>query len=135
MSDTDQAKDTQEQAAPGQTDGGAGQEQAAAVSAVDPAEIARLTEDLERSRRRVDELARAYQAQEREREEFKQRLTRERERMLDVERGNVARLVIEAVDELDRCLLMSGSDTSPLAQGVRMIRDNLLGKLQASGIE
>jgi molecular chaperone GrpE len=134
MSDTDQVMDPQQQAAPPQPEAEP-QEAAGAAGGEAAAEVARLTEELERARRRVDELARAYQTQEREREEFKQRLTRERERMLDVERGNVARLVIEAVDELDRCLLVSGQDGSPLAQGVRMIRDNLLGKLQASGVE
>src|SRR5512146_2546176 len=61
----------------------------------------RLEAELDSARRRVDELARAYQALNKDREEFKQRLTRERERMLDVERGNVAQTLLEAVDELD----------------------------------
>ncbi|HEX8823680.1 MAG TPA: nucleotide exchange factor GrpE [Archangium sp.] len=96
----------------------------------------RLEAELDATRRRVDQLARAYQEVQKDREEFKQRLTRERERMMDVERGNVATTLLEAVDELDRCLSMSGGDTtSPLAQGVKMIRDGLLSKLQQSGIE
>src|SRR5829696_4520936 len=57
-----------------------------AAAGVDP-ERQRLEEELAAARRRVDELARAYQAVSQDREEFKQRLTRERERMLDVERG------------------------------------------------
>lgn len=102
---------------------------------VDP-ERERLESELSAARRRVDQLARAYQDLEKDREEFKQRLTRERERMMDVERGNVATILLEAVDELDRCLSMSGGDvSSPLAQGVKMIRDGLLSKLQQSGIE
>jgi molecular chaperone GrpE len=101
---------------------------------VDP-ERQRLETELEAARRRVDQLARAYQQMEKDREEFKQRLTRERERMLDVERGNVAISLLEAVDELDRCLSMSAEETSPLAQGVRMIRDGLLSKLNQLGIE
>jgi molecular chaperone GrpE len=106
-----------------------------AGAAVDQ-ERRRLETELDATRRRVDQLARAYQEVQQDREEFKQRLTRERERMLDVERGNVARTLLEAVDELDRCLAMSGGDTtSPLAQGVKMIRDGLLSKLQQSGIE
>jgi molecular chaperone GrpE len=96
----------------------------------------RLESELDASRRRVDQLARAYQELQKDREEFKQRLTRERERMMDVERGNVATALLEAVDELDRCLSMSGTDAgSPLAQGVKMIRDGLLSKLQQTGIE
>jgi molecular chaperone GrpE len=103
--------------------------------AKDP-ERERLEQELEATRRRLDELARAYQAVNRDREEFKQRLTRERERMMDVERGNVALTLLEAIDELDRCIAMSSSEaSSPLAQGVKMIRDGLLTKVQASGIE
>jgi molecular chaperone GrpE len=100
------------------------------------AERQRLEAELDASRRRVDELARAYQALNKDREEFKQRLTRERERMMDVERGNVAVTLLEAIDELDRCLSMSGQEAnSALGQGVKMIRDGLLSKVQAIGIE
>lgn len=99
------------------------------------AERQRLEAELESSRKRVDQLARAYQELNKDREDFKQRLTRERERMLDVERGNVAVSLLEAIDELDRSLAMSPQDMSPLAQGVRMIRDGLLKKVQGLGIE
>jgi molecular chaperone GrpE len=97
------------------------------------AELEVAQKDLEASRRRVDELARAYQAVSQDREEFKARLRRERDQLIDVERGKVAVALVEAVDELDRCL--AAGDTSPLAQGVRMIRDVMLQKLQASGVE
>jgi molecular chaperone GrpE len=111
------------------------QQPAQEAAAVEP-ERQRLEAELEATRRRVDQLARAYQELQKDREEFKQRLTRERERMMDVERGNVATTLLEAVDELDRCLAMSGGDAaSPLAQGVKMIRDGLLSKLQQTGIE
>jgi molecular chaperone GrpE len=112
------------------------QQEQAAAPAVDP-ERQRLEAELDATRRRVDQLARAYQEVQKDREEFKQRLTRERERMMDVERGNVATVLLEAVDELDRSLSMSGADaaSSPLAQGVKMIRDGLLSKLQQMGIE
>lgn len=106
-----------------------------APASVPPEEVERLKNELEAARRRVDELARAYQNGERDREEFKQRLTREREQLLDVERGKVALMVIEAIDELDLCLQASGSDSSPLAQGVRLIRGNLVSKVQSAGIE
>jgi len=120
QSSAQEASDAQE---PGQED------------ARDP-ERERLEQELEATRRRLDELARAYQSVNKDREEFKQRLTRERERMMDVERGNVALTVLEAIDELDRCIAMSsGEANSPLAQGVKLIRDGLLSKVQASGIE
>ena len=100
------------------------------------AEVERLMAELTAARRRVDQLARAYQDLEKDREEFKQRLTRERERMLDVERGKVATQLLEAVDELDLCLSMSGPDeSSGLAKGVKLIRDGLLARLQQAGVE
>lgn len=100
------------------------------------AEVERLQAELASTRRRVDQLARAYQELEKDREEFKQRLSRERERMLDVERGKVATMLLEAVDELDLCLSMGGAEASSgLAKGVKMIRDGLLGKLQQAGVE
>ncbi|MBU8897016.1 nucleotide exchange factor GrpE [Corallococcus sp. H22C18031201] len=131
--------DTQTEAAEAATptsEGGPAQDGSGkeATPAVD-VEKARLQAELDASRRRVDELARAYQALNKDREEFKQRLTRERERMIDVERGDVAVTLLEAIDELDRALNAGGEDGSALAQGVRMIRDSLLRKVQAAGIE
>src|SRR5690349_18890790 len=71
-------------------------------------EVQKLRKELEAAYRRVDELARAIQAGERDREDFKKRLTRERERMIDVEKGNVAQILLEAVDELDLSLQSAG---------------------------
>lgn len=121
---------------------GAGEGALSAEPVADSAEVVRLRaelevaqKDLEASRRRVDELARAYQAVSQDREEYKARLRRERDQLIDVERGKVAVALVEAVDELDRCLVAAPGDTSPLAQGVRLIRDGALQKLQASGVE
>ncbi|MCP3137615.1 nucleotide exchange factor GrpE [Pyxidicoccus xibeiensis] len=113
------------------------EERASAESAAPKAdaEKERLLTELEATRKKYDQLARAYQDVNRDREEFKQRLTREREQMMDVERGKVASTLLEAIDELDRCLSASAQDTSPLAQGVRMIREALLVKVQNTGIE
>ncbi len=95
--------------------------------------VQRLQAELEAARRRVDELARAILAGEQDREAFKQRVTRERERMLEVEKGNVAQVLLETVDDLD--LSLKAADDSPLAQGVRMIRQGLLSRLQSMGVE
>lgn len=108
-------------------------EEAAAAAPVVDAEVEQLRKDLEAARKRVDELARAYQAGERDREEFKQRINRERDRMIDVEKGNVAVVLLEAIDELDRCL--ENADESPLAMGVKLIRESLLKKAESTGIE
>lgn len=96
-------------------------------------EVDRLNADLDAARKRIDELARAYQAGERDREAFKQRIARERDQLLDVERGKVAQTLLEAIDQLDLCL--QNADDSPLARGVRLIRSNILKQADASGIE
>jgi molecular chaperone GrpE len=92
-----------------------------------------LKADLEAAHRRVDELARALVALERDKEDFKKRLLREQERMIDVEKGKVAQTLLEAIDDLDLCLV--SADDSPLAQGVRMIRDQMVNRLAALGVE
>jgi len=94
-----------------------------------------LRRELEAARKRVDDLARAFQALNNDREEFKQRLSREQERMLEVEKGNIAQVLLEVVDELDLSLQAAGDDNSPLKRGVQLIRDGILTKLQALGIE
>ena len=94
-----------------------------------------LRQDLQAARKRVDDLARAVQSLTQDREEFKLRLSRERDRMLEVEKGNVAVGLLEAIDDLDLCLNASAEEQSPLATGVRLIRDNLVSKAQASGVE
>jgi len=111
------------------------EEQREADRAQSAAEIQRLENELEAARKRIDELARAFQALDRDREDFKQRLSRERERVLDVEKGNLALIVLDILDELELSLQGSGDDQSPLARGVRLIRDNALKKMQLLGIE
>lgn len=89
--------------------------------------------ELEAAHRRIDELARAYQALDRDREDFKKRLTRERERLIDVERGEVALALLEALDGLD--LALANTDDTPLARGVAQVRDGLLKRAEKLGIE
>lgn len=96
-------------------------------------EVTQLRAELDAARRRVDELARGLQDVMRDRDDFKQRIQRERERMIDVEKGQVAQSLIEAIDELD--LTLEHDDGSPFAQGIRLIRDKLVQKLGANGIE
>ncbi|MCL2012085.1 MAG: nucleotide exchange factor GrpE [Cystobacterineae bacterium] len=99
---------------------------------ISPDEVLHLQSELEAARARVDMLARAYQELERDKEDFKRRLQRERERMLELEKGKVALLLIEAADELELCL--KNADDSPLSVGVRMIRENLLKKLKENEV-
>lgn len=98
-------------------------------------QIEKLTTELASSRKRVDELARAYKELLADREEFKARLSRERERLWDVERGKVAHALLEAIDELELVVQGSKDTESALYQGVKLIRDSLLTRAQQFGIE
>jgi len=98
-----------------------------------PQDVEQLREELAAARARVNELARGLQESVRDREAFKERLSRENERLRDIEKAESARLVIDAIDALD--LSLQAADDSPLARGVRLIRDDLLGRLASQGIE
>ena len=99
---------------------------------LDP-QVQQLTQQLEAARKRVNELAHAVQAGERDRAEFKERLTRERERMVDVEKGKIAVTLLEVIDQLD--LSLQSADDSPLARGVKLIRESILKQAEGLGIE
>lgn len=98
------------------------------------ADVAKLQAELDAARKRVNELAYAVKEGQREREEFKERIQRERERLMDLERVKVATALLDTVDELDLCL-RAANPADPLAQGVRMIRDGILARLGQTGVE
>jgi len=104
-----------------------------AKEAAEAKEVEALREELVAARARVNELARGLQDSVRDREAFKERLSRENERLRDVEKAENARLVIDAIDALD--LSLRAADDSPLARGVRLIRDDLISRLAGQGIE
>lgn len=95
-------------------------------------ELTRLTAELAAAHKRVNELARGLQHSESEREAFKARLTRERDQLLDLEKGKVALVLLEAIDDLELCLT---GDESPVSKGVRLIRDGLVKRAEEFGLE
>lgn len=96
-------------------------------------EAGRLSAELEAAHKRIDELARGLQRSESEREAFKQRMTRERDQLLELEKGKVALVLLEAIDDLELCL--TGADDSAVSKGVRLIRDGLIRKAEELGLE
>jgi len=97
--------------------------------------VLQLQRELEAARKRIDELARGLQALDRDREDFKERLTRERERLLEIEKANIALILLDVMDELDLSIQASGDEDSPTTRGVKLIREGLLNKIQSLGIE
>jgi molecular chaperone GrpE len=92
-----------------------------------------MAAELERAHDRIDQLTRAYAALERDREEYKKRLQREREQLLEAERGEVALALLEVADGLD--LALANADRPALVEGVRVVREDVLRRVQRLGIE
>jgi len=76
---------------------------------------------------RIDELTRAYAALVEDNKAFRQRLERERARVVEAERASVAQALLEAADDLERALAAvsgagdaGGEALRNLAEGVRL---------------
>lgn len=99
------------------------------------AELESSRREMQSTAARLDEIARAYASMVNDQQEFRGRLEREKQRVLEAEQGKVALALLEVGDELDRALTAAGSDGGPLAQGVRLINEGLRKRLTAMGIE
>jgi molecular chaperone GrpE len=77
-------------------------------------------ERLEQQAARIDELTRAYAALVEEGKAARARMEREKTRVLEAERAQVAQALLEGVDGLDRALAAAGDATGPLVDGVRL---------------
>lgn len=99
-----------------------------------PDEVGSLQAELEAQARRIDELSRAYAEVLNEREAFRKRLERERDRQIDAAKAASAQIALEAMDELRRARGSSLQDPVALSEGVRLIADGLQARLEAMGI-
>ena len=82
---------------------------------------------------RVDELTRAYAALLEDGKAARARLEREKTRVLEAERFQVAQALLEAVDGLERVLAAAGEATGPLVEGVRLTLAGLEKKVTELG--
>ena len=69
---------------------------------------------------RIDELTRAYAALVEEGKAARARLEREKARVLEADRAQLAQALLEGVDHLDRALAAARDATGPLVDGVRL---------------
>src|SRR5690606_29802633 len=90
------------------------------------AELAALREKVEQQARRIDELARAYADVLNEREAFRRRLEREAERQIELARGDVAVVLLDAAEDLRRAVQSQTEDVRALSEGVRLIAENFM---------
>ncbi len=84
---------------------------------------------------RLDELTRAYAALVDEGRAARARMEREKARVLEAERAQVAQVLLDAVDELERALAAAGGATGPVVDGVRLTLGSLAKKVQELGAE
>lgn len=87
---------------------------------------------------RIDELARAYAALVEDNKAYRQRLDRERARVIEAERASVAQALLEAADDLERALsAVAGGDGAhaALIEGVRLSLGGLQARIARLGAE
>lgn len=116
-------------------DGGRAAEEPAAPTAGPDPRDARIAEQAAR----IDELSRAYAALVDDNRAFRQRLERERTRVVEAERANVAQALLEAADDLERALAAvsgageRGGALASLVEGVRLSLGALQSRIAALG--
>lgn len=90
---------------------------------------------------RIDELSRAYAALVEDNKAFRQRMEREKARVIEAERAAVAQALLEAADDLERALAAvsgareSGGTLPDLVEGVRLSLGGLHRRIGALGAE
>ena len=95
----------------------------------------KLLAELESKDKRIDELARAYSGLFNDQKDFRARLEREKDRVLESERGKIALHILHIGDELERALAAAKDERGALADGVRLIHEGLGKTLGLMGLE
>ena len=106
--------------------------QAGAADAADPRDV-----QLAAQAARIDELTRAYAALVEDNRAFRQRMEREKARVIEAERAGVAQALLEAADDLERALAaVGGAAAAPqLLEGVRLSLSSLHKRIAELGAE
>lgn len=122
----------------GQAEGQARAEEPAAEAAPADPRDARLAEQAAR----IDELTRAYAALLEDNKAFRQRLEREKVRVVEAERASVAQALLDAADDLERALAAVSGAGEPggealrnLAEGVRLSLGALHQRISSLGAQ
>jgi molecular chaperone GrpE len=84
---------------------------------------------------RIDELMRAYASNVEEAKAARARMEREKTRVLEAERAQVAQVLLDAVDERERALAAAGDAAGPLVDGVRLTLSALAKRVSDLGAE
>ncbi len=82
---------------------------------------------------RIDELMRGLAALVEEGKAVRARMEREKARVMEADRTQLAQVLLEAVDELERALAAAGDATGPVVDGVRLTLASLEKKVAELG--
>lgn len=103
--------------------------------------VPRMVEDLkaraDEAERRTREISAAYRRLEEERDAFRERLSRDLERRVDLARAEMMRSLLGVLDDLDRALEAgrSNAEAGALLEGVALTREHLLKVLASQGVQ
>lgn len=102
-----------------------------------PTVVEQMKARAEQAEQRAREISAAYRRIEQERDAFRERLSRDLERRLDLARAEMMRKVISILDDLDRAIAAArpAADPTSLLAGVTLIRDRLFQVLASEGVE
>jgi molecular chaperone GrpE len=102
-----------------------------------PTVVEELKARAEEAERRAREISAAYRRIDEERDAFRERLSRDLERRVDIARADLMRRIIPVLDDLDRAIAAArdATDPAPLLQGVALVRDQLCQAMAAEGVE
>jgi len=102
-----------------------------------PTYVEELKARAEEAERRAREISAAYRRIDEERDAFRERLSRDLDRRLEMARAELLRKTLDILDDLDRAIAAARAATDPAAllAGVTLIRDRLFQVLASEGVQ
>lgn len=102
-----------------------------------PTFVEELKARAEKAEQQAREISAAYRRIDEERDAFRERLSRDLERRVDVARAELMRKMLGVADDLDRAIAHARDtqEPSPMLEGVVLIRDRLMQALASEGVE
>jgi molecular chaperone GrpE len=109
----------------------------ATESAAYPTIVDEYRQRAENAEQRLHEYIAAFKREKEEQEQFRERLTRDVERRVELQFGELVGELLQSVDDLDLALghMKEVAEAAPLVEGVEIARTRFLAALQRHGVE
>jgi molecular chaperone GrpE len=98
-------------------------------------EIIRLTGELEKARRESREYLEDLQRLKAEFDNYRKRMVREQTRIIEQASRSLVEKLLPVIDNLEKALEAAGAEEGGLADGVRMVYEQLMDTLEREGLE